>query len=159
MTTTSSSPHPKLKTQGRPRGGKYLRVQRRIRMRWMRGQMMVGQPSAGYRIYANWVDDMDDFIVPDDSDDDVRPSTKRKRPSNNTSRKSSSSRRIVDEDEVNEIGLDLELPEASTARQWTYDPENPEPLQPRSVNVQSKRPEVAGSKYKNKAHMTEPEQR
>ena len=49
------------------------------------------------------VDDMDDFIVPDDSDDDVRPSTKRKRPSNNTSRKPSSSRGIVDEDEVNEI--------------------------------------------------------
>jgi DNA mismatch repair protein MSH6 len=103
------------------------------------------------------VDDMDDFIVPDDSDDDVRPSTKRKRPSNNTSRKPSSSRGIVDEDEVNEV--DLELPEPTTARQWTYNPENPEPLQPRSVNVQSKRPEAAGSKYKNKAHMTEPEQR
>src|ERR1700733_4236048 len=103
------------------------------------------------------VDDMDDFIVPDDSDDDVRPSTKRKRPSNNTSRKPSSSRGIVDEDEVNEV--DLELPEPTTARQWTYNPENPEPLQPRSVNVQSKSPEAAGSKYKNKAHMTEPEQR
>jgi DNA mismatch repair protein MSH6 len=105
------------------------------------------------------VDDMDDFIVPDDSDDDVRPSTKRKRPSNNASRKPSSTREIVKEDAANGIEYDVELPEASTARQWTYDPEHPEPLQSRPVNVQSKKPEAAGSKYKSKAHMTEPEQR
>src|SRR4051812_15715276 len=144
-TTTSSSPHPKLKTQGQSRGERYPRVQRRMRMTWTMRQMMVGKRSADYRIYTNWVDNMDDFIVPDDSDDDVRPSTKRKRPSNNTSRKPSSSRGMVD-DEANDIGFDLELPEPTTARQWTYNPENPEPLQSRSVNVQSKRPEVAGSK-------------
>src|SRR2546421_4254819 len=106
---------------------------------------------------SNRADGLDDFIVADDFDDDVRPSTKRKRPSNSTSRKSSSSRVRTNRDEESE--LDLELPEASTARQWTYDPDHPEPLQPRSVNAPSKKPENSGSKYKKKAHMTEPEKR
>src|SRR5437764_11730363 len=99
-------------------------------------------------IGAKRADDLDDFIVPDDSEDDVRPSTKRKRPSSNNSRKSSSTRRVVDEDEVYADELDLELPEASTAQQWTYDPENPQPLQPRSVNALLKKPDNVGSKYK-----------
>lgn len=72
------------------------------------------------------------------------------------SRKSSSNHFSVEDDEQD---LSLKLPEASTARQWTYDPDNPQPLQPRSVNAQSKKPAAAGSKYKNKVHMTEPEQR
>ncbi|KAK5365828.1 DNA mismatch repair protein msh6 [Exophiala xenobiotica] len=105
-------------------------------------------------------EDMEDFIVPDDSEDEVRPSTKRKRPSKASSRKTSSHFTPA-EDEPEEymgmdldIDLDLDLPEGSTAQKWTYDPENPQPLQPRSTNIPSKKP---GGKQK--AHMTEPEQR
>ena len=105
---------------------------------------------------ANPIDDMDDFIAPDDSDEDLKRPAKRKRPSNVPSRKSSSSRLVRDDHEEE---LDLGLPEASTARQWTYDPECPQPLQPRSINAPTKRPSEIGSKYKKKAHMTEPEQR
>ena len=52
---------------------------------------------------------------------------------------------------------DLELPTTSTATQWVYDPDNPGPLQPRSNNVVSKKPE--NSKKKQKAHVKEPEER
>ena len=41
--------------------------------------------------------------------------------------------------------------------QWTYDPDKPGPLQPRSNNVVKKKPE--SSLKKTKAHTTEPEQR
>lgn len=53
----------------------------------------------------------------------------------------------------------MDLPDApSTAHQWTYDPENPQPLQPRSANIPSKKPGSGGAK-KQKAHLTEPEER
>lgn len=57
--------------------------------------------------------------------------------------------------------MDLDLPgtSSSTARQWTYDPEHPQALQPRSVNVPTKRPEGSKSKQKEKAHTREPEER
>ncbi|KAJ9640182.1 DNA mismatch repair protein msh6 [Knufia peltigerae] len=102
-------------------------------------------------------DDMDDFIVPDDSDDDVRRPVKRKRPSKPVARKTSSHFTPV-EDEVDEpvdvaFDADMDLPEGSTAQKWTYDPENPQPLQLRPSNIPSKKP------GKQKAHMTEPEQR
>ncbi|KAK5024112.1 DNA mismatch repair protein msh6 [Exophiala sideris] len=104
-------------------------------------------------------DDMDDFIAPDDSDDDVKPSHKRKRPTKAASRKVSSHfTHSTDADAGGvdmDIDLDLDLPDTSTAQKWTYDPENPQPLQPRSSNIPPKEP---GSK-KQKAHMTEPEQR
>jgi DNA mismatch repair protein MSH6 len=52
----------------------------------------------------------------------------------------------------------MEIPEASTAQQWKYDPENPQPLQPRSSNV-PKTPTKTGKKLKEKACKTEPEKR
>lgn len=53
------------------------------------------------------------------------------------------------------MDIDEEMAETSTAQKWTYDPENPQPLQPRSANIPAKGP----SGKKQKAHMTEPEQR
>lgn len=53
----------------------------------------------------------------------------------------------------------MELPEASTARQWAYDPGNPRPLQPRPNNIPSKTSKTGASKMKQKAHMSEPEER
>jgi DNA mismatch repair protein MSH6 len=104
---------------------------------------------------------MDDFIVEDDSDVPVKKSTgKRKRgTSTATSRKRSYvspptpyRHEQADEDE------DLEIPETSTAQQWTYDPENVQPLQPKSSNV-SKTPSSDKKKPKEKAHKSEPEKR
>lgn len=100
---------------------------------------------------------MDDFIVEDDSDVPVK-SKKRKRPaSTTTSRKRSnmsSPRPIVDDDE------DVEIPGPSTAQQWKYDPENTQPLQPKSANT-AKTPVSKNNKYnvKEKAHKSEPEKR
>ena len=100
--------------------------------------------------------DLDDFVAPDDSEDEVRPSAKRKRASQPATRKPSAAR----EPTVNEAHMDLDLDNLppSTARQWAYDPVNPQPLQARSANLPSRKPGEAGGK-KQKAHMTEPEQR
>jgi len=59
---------------------------------------------------------------------------------------------------VDEVEMDLEGRETSTAQQWTYDPDNAQPLQPRSTNIPSKKPGFDAGK-KQKAHMTEPEKR
>ena len=91
----------------------------------------------------------DDFIVHDDSDDE-QPARKRKRSSpKQTNGKLSPQNSVSDES--------LELPSASTATQWTYDPQNPGPLQPRSNNVVTKKEHK--STKKEKAHVKEPEER
>ena len=92
---------------------------------------------------------LDDFVVPDDSEEDV-PTKKRKR-SQPSQESKKSSPRPVESDE------DIEMPTASTARQWNYDPENPQPLKPVSGNTPAR--EVKVSDKKAKAHTTEPEQR
>ncbi|KAL4796807.1 muts domain V-domain-containing protein [Aspergillus venezuelensis] len=98
-------------------------------------------------------DEMDDFVVPDDSDDEVKPTKKRKRPATQSKSKSTSapSPAAVDED------LDLDLPDASsgTALKWTFDPENTEPRQARAAPSTN----APSSTAKPKAHTTEPEQR
>ncbi|KAH0536949.1 hypothetical protein FGG08_006214 [Glutinoglossum americanum] len=99
-------------------------------------------------------EDMDDFIVPDDSDEEVRRPKKRKRPSTNRSQKNSSPLPATPLDKD-----DLEMPTGSTTGQWTYDPENTKPLRPRSdaaTNAVAKKP---SQKRKEKAHESEPDQR
>ena len=91
----------------------------------------------------------DDFVVNHESEEE-KPARKRKRSTpKETGRKSPPPEASSDED--------LELPATSTATQWTYDPENPGPLQPRSNNIVKKRPE--SSSKKQKAHMKEPQER
>ncbi|KAB8265872.1 muts domain V-domain-containing protein [Aspergillus pseudonomiae] len=98
-------------------------------------------------------EDMDDFIVADDSDEDVKASKKRKRPTQ-TKPKSSSVPPVPSLEE----DLDLDIPDASSgsAMKWTYDPDSAEPRQSRTASVKSKSPSSA---IKQKAHVTEPEQR
>ncbi|EEH18065.2 hypothetical protein PABG_00628 [Paracoccidioides brasiliensis Pb03] len=98
-------------------------------------------------------DDLDDFIVPDDSEDEVKPSKKRKRPSR-ASIKVSPSRSPPVQNE----GRDLELPDASTssALKWTYDPNDTEPPKQRPALTKTT---VLGENKKAKAHMSEPEHR
>ncbi|RMZ80586.1 hypothetical protein DV738_g2712, partial [Chaetothyriales sp. CBS 135597] len=102
--------------------------------------------------------DMDDFIVPDDSEDDVKPA-KRKKSSVKQSKKASRQHSGHSSPRVHEDAkMDFDdLPESSTAQQWSYNPENGLPLQPRSANIPSKHNGQGGTK--KKAHMTEPEQR
>lgn len=102
-------------------------------------------------------EEMDDFVVSDDSDAAPK-SKKRKRPatSGNKARKRSNISPPVREEEEEEE--ELEIPAASTARQWTYDPDNTKPLQLRPVN-QVKSPKYNGKKPKEKAHKSEPEDR
>lgn len=58
-----------------------------------------------------------------------------------------------------EVEDDVDIPAPSTAQQWKYDPDNVEPLQPRSANIVSKKPDPSAKKVKQKAHVTEPEDR
>ncbi|KAL4782474.1 muts domain V-domain-containing protein [Aspergillus varians] len=99
-------------------------------------------------------DEVDDFVVPDDSEDEAKPAKKRKRPANQSKSKSSS---LPPPSEVDQ-DLDLDLPDASSgsAIKWTYDPENMEPRQARAATTTNKTP---ASIAKPKAHATEPEQR
>jgi len=96
----------------------------------------------------------DDFIVPDESEDEVVQSRKRKRPSTNKIDSGPSPPA-----EPSDVEDHLSLPTASTAQQWTYDPDNIQPLQPRPVNVVPRRPDPSAKKFKEKAHKTEPEHR
>ncbi|KAI9825878.1 MAG: DNA mismatch repair protein msh6 [Thelocarpon impressellum] len=100
-------------------------------------------------------DDIDDFIVPDDSDEDVSSSKKRKRLSKAPSRKSSAP---LPPPPMQESDDDVEMPTASTALQWTYNPDDVQPFQPRA-KLRAAKPNTAERKYKEKAHTTEPEQR
>ena len=52
--------------------------------------------------------------------------------------------------------MDIDMPEHSTATQWIYDPDNPQPLQARPLNVP---PKKSGAGGKKKAHLSEPEAR
>ncbi|KAK5952604.1 DNA mismatch repair protein msh6 [Knufia fluminis] len=102
-------------------------------------------------------EDIDDFMAPDNSDEDVKP-TKRKRSSKPASRKRSPSMDDEEDKPRSRTNIDLDLPDVpSTATQWAFDPENPQPLQPRSVNIQSKKPGAHGKKQK--PHTTDGENR
>ncbi len=103
---------------------------------------------------------MDDFVVSDDSEAAPK-SKKRKRPAsggNKARKRSNISPPVqVDEEGGEEEGLDI--PAASTARQWTYDPDSIQPLLPRPVNTVKSSPKYDGKKPKEKAHKSEPEDR
>lgn len=104
---------------------------------------------------------MDDFVVDDDSDVPVKKVTgKRKRGaiavpsrkrSNITPPKPSSDADPEEDD-------DLEIPGASTAQQWKYDPENPQAFAPKQTRV-SKTPSSDKKKVKEKAHKSDPDKR
>lgn len=105
-------------------------------------------------------DDMADFVVSDESDAPSNSkSKKRKRPAPKAAaapRKrptTSPSPSKDDEDETME-----DIPAASSAQQWKYDPENITPAQPRPA-AHRPAPKPTSSKTKEKAHTREPEQR
>ncbi|KAI9807892.1 MAG: hypothetical protein M1825_005198 [Sarcosagium campestre] len=102
-------------------------------------------------------DDLDDFIVPDDSDDEVKQTKKRKRPSKANSRNQSSPS-VPSPVPIVENGHNG-VP--SSASQWNYDPENTKPLFEGSVTQRplAKQKSAGDRKYKEKAHASEPDQR
>ncbi|KAI0002351.1 DNA mismatch repair protein Msh6 [Xylariaceae sp. FL0662B] len=108
-------------------------------------------------------DEMADFVVSDDSD---APSKKRKRPSKPpTARKRSQPSPAVPRSEADEQfdGDDImdeimgDMPSASTAQQWRYDPDHVEPAARRSAAPAA--PKTSSSANKPKAHTREPEER
>jgi DNA mismatch repair protein MSH6 len=108
---------------------------------------------------------MEDFIAPDDSDEDAVIPQKRKRPSAKPSTKStplqSSPPDIAkdeDEDEDEEDTKDdVVMTGTSTAQQWTYDPENLEPLNPRTTTQAAKK--TAKKPAKQRPSASEPDTR
>ncbi|KAJ5280770.1 DNA mismatch repair protein msh6 [Penicillium angulare] len=103
-------------------------------------------------------EEMDDFIVADDSDEDVAPTKPRKRPATKAARKPSNQSPAAPRPPPSDEDLDLDLPEGSagTAQKWTFDPENKEPRKERAAETNPKTP---SSTRKEKAHVKEPEQR
>ncbi|KAJ9661332.1 DNA mismatch repair protein msh6 [Coniosporium apollinis] len=101
-------------------------------------------------------DDFEDFIAPDDSEEEAPLPQKRKRQPSGQSRKEStqSPPKALTPTEDD----DFEMPTVSTAQQWTYDPENPQRIQPKPKPVAVKKSATDKNK-KQKAHMTEPDQR
>lgn len=102
--------------------------------------------------------DMDDFIVPDESEDDA-PSNKRKRPRSKPKPKVaiSSSPPIATKSDESDDEKDVVMSGVpSTAQQWTYDPDNLEPLNPRTA-IQV--PKAKANKGKAKPSHSEPEKR
>lgn len=104
-------------------------------------------------VYTNCIlQDIDDFVVPDESDEEVRPPRKRKRSSKAPSKNNSSSPAPFAEDQ----DLNMDIPErTSTATKWTYDPTD---IVPFEASPTKKSSQVKISP-KSKAHATEPEQR
>ncbi|KAL5392624.1 hypothetical protein PMIN06_006917 [Paraphaeosphaeria minitans] len=105
-------------------------------------------------------DDIDDFIAPDDLEEEA-PSNKRKRqrpskPSTKAAVPSSPSTTIQKDDSDDEEKDIVMGGVPSTAQQWTFDPDNLEPLKPRTaIRV----PKTDVSKAKAKASATAPERR
>lgn len=91
---------------------------------------------------------MDNFVVDDDSEDEAPRS--RKRSTQTQSRKASKPASPA-------VDGELEMPTVSTATQWTYDPNNPQPSVRKSPEA-ARKPAQASTK-KQKAHMSEPDQR
>ncbi|KAL6716616.1 DNA mismatch repair protein msh6 [Lecanora helva] len=101
--------------------------------------------------------DEDDFVVNDDSDEEVITQKKRKRPS--PRQQSSQEHKQVEAVDADDYE---ELPVASTATQWVYDPDAPQVSQShRRVPKLSNGTDFGAktSKAKEKASKTEPEQR
>ncbi|KAB8337133.1 hypothetical protein FH972_021437 [Carpinus fangiana] len=95
--------------------------------------------------------------APEDSDEDVRPRKKKV-----TQKKASSApdkMAIHVEPSYSPVNADdLEMPGTSTARQWTFDPENTERLKPEAAQLSSKSAHMKQNR-KQKAHTSEPEKR
>jgi len=106
-------------------------------------------------------EDMDDFVVDDDSDASAKASKKRKRATSSaTARKRSNitpPTPKVDASLVEDGDGDIEFSTTSTAQQWTYDPENPGRINPVSKPTKSKSNHKQVGKPK--AHKSEPEVR
>ncbi|PSN60696.1 DNA mismatch repair protein Msh6 [Corynespora cassiicola Philippines] len=101
-------------------------------------------------------EDMDDFIVPDESDEEVAAPKKRKRPqSNKPSKKSSPASSPPPAAVVDDEDGDIVMEGTSTARQWTYDPDNLEPLNPRPAPQATKK----NASKKQRPSASEPEKR
>ncbi|KAJ5631470.1 DNA mismatch repair protein msh6 [Penicillium longicatenatum] len=102
-------------------------------------------------------DEMDDFVVADDSDEDAAPAPKRKRPVTQSSRKTSNQSPSAPPPPADD-DIDLDIPEGSTstAQQWKFDPENTVPRKERVAEAKSKSKAPA---RKEKAHVKEPEDR
>ena len=77
---------------------------------------------------------------------------KKKKSSNQPQRKSSYMSSPVADDAIGNL-------EIASAQQWSYDPENTQPLQPRPSNAHTQQHDPKAKKWKEKAHTTEPEQR
>ncbi|RFU76982.1 dna mismatch repair msh6 [Trichoderma arundinaceum] len=108
-------------------------------------------------------DDMDDFIVSDESDGEASRSKKRKRPSKpQSARKRANVSPPTQEDEEPytarlDEDIDMEdMPATSTAKQWSYDPDSTEkqPVVKPTERVVTKDPKI-----KEKAYMKEPDER
>jgi DNA mismatch repair protein MSH6 len=97
-------------------------------------------------------EEMDDFIAPDDEDEEDPKPSRSKKSSASSSRKASIKPPSLPSEESEEI------PATSTAQQWKFDPNAPLSDEPRKPAA-TKTSKSSGPQKKQKAHVTEPENR
>ncbi|QDS68554.1 hypothetical protein FKW77_000039 [Venturia effusa] len=102
--------------------------------------------------------DMHDFIVSDDFDEETSVPQKRKRSGKNPSKSASPPTATLNpkpvEDDNHHMDVDPNRAKASSARQWTYDPDHTEPIKLRKTpNSSSIKP------ARGQAHKTDPDER
>ncbi|KAM3525478.1 hypothetical protein MY4038_007268 [Beauveria bassiana] len=103
-------------------------------------------------------DDIDDFVVSDESDGDTPRPKKRKRPSQPASARKRSNISPPAKDELSDLNEDevmTDVPPPASAKQWNYDPESAEK---RPVTTPAERA-AKDPKRKEKAYTKEPEER
>ncbi|KAM3485015.1 hypothetical protein MY8738_001698 [Beauveria namnaoensis] len=103
-------------------------------------------------------DDIDDFVVSDESDGDTPRPKKRKRPSQPATARKRSNISPPAKDELSDLNEDevmTDVPPPASAKQWSYDPESGEK---RPVTTPAERA-AKDPKRKEKAYTKEPEER
>ena len=97
-------------------------------------------------------EEMDDFIAPDDDDEETPKPSRSKKSSASSSRKAPMRMPSLPSEESEEI------PTKSTAQQWKFDPNAPPSDEPKKPAA-TKSSKASGPQKKQKAHVTEPENR
>ncbi|KAK3711686.1 DNA mismatch repair protein msh6 [Vermiconidia calcicola] len=118
-----------------------------------------GLPSTKGRTqaYGQRPTDVANFVVPDELSENEEPVKSKKRSSASASASSSRKQSVKPPSPPREDSE--ELPTTSTAQQWKFDPDAPPPTEPRQQSKPSKKPEPSGPAKKQKAHVTDPDQR
>jgi DNA mismatch repair protein MSH6 len=105
----------------------------------------------------NAADDIDDFVVDDESDQETTKKPKKRSTKSQPSKPTASRIERAPSSPIGDLSEDV--PKASTAQQWKFDPDASPSANPRSSTVLAERTKSANSSAKAKPRHTEPAER